>query len=688
MKNFSFINCSTITLILILGISSVGFSAESVKFDNEIKQGLTAPIDISLGSNGQILVLDSSGSVSIFDGQGKEQSSFTTKINAANVLATPSALAVTANGRVVICDSANSRIDVFNLIGEILFSFGTPGSLSGQFKLLSSVDVDSFGFIYAADHDNKRLQIFSPNGIFMKIIDLSGPPVDVAVDRRGNIYALIPEQGKIEKFSSDGKKIADINCQINDKNQLLLSSSLQVDIWGNIYLTQSTEEHIIKIDQSGNVLIAFGSQGNLRGQFSGIAGIASDHAGNVFVADSANARIQIFKITGPKQDPLKNLATMPLFLDFESTIHASEGVVDLFSLPGKGLFSVSDKLNSIGIWKGSTSEIGSQGAGGGQLSKPSAIYVTLDSRIFVADTANNRIQIFNYDGTLNYEFGMSGNKPGQFNSPQGIAVNSKGMIFVADTLNNRIQVFNQDGIYLRNIDKKPLPSNLSENEEKPCQLASLPKALALDTKDQLYVIDADSTQIKVFDENGVCVKSLGEKDNPLASFSKIVDIAFDENDNLYVADSADARVRVFDPKWNFLIAFGAGGIGNGYFKQLSALAVSEGHIFVADYQSNNIQVFKYVPDGLFGKSERISATKTAPPQNSDGNEALAYSLARKIAFNDAMSELVDSLGFSNEYLMRFVRIDSIESLNDGQVKVTISIPKFIPKEIKPVENTL
>lgn len=54
-------------------------------------------------------------------------------------------------------------------------------------------------------------------------------------------------------------------------------------------------------------------------------------------------------------------------------------------------------------------------------------------------------------------------------------------------------------------------------------------------------------------------------------------------------------------------------------------------------------------------------------------------MARNTAFDEATKEFIDSLGFSKEYLLRFVRIDSIESLNDGNIKVTISIPKVYTK---------
>jgi DNA-binding beta-propeller fold protein YncE len=61
----------------------------------------------------------------------------------------------------------------------------------------------------------------------------------------------------------------------------------------------------------------------------------------------------------------------------------------------------------------------------------------------VVDTANHRVQVFNSSGVFQSAFGSSGSGNGQFSSPIGIAVGSGGNIYVADTNNNRVQVFSQ-----------------------------------------------------------------------------------------------------------------------------------------------------------------------------------------------------------------------------------------------------
>ena len=61
--------------------------------------------------------------------------------------------------------------------------------------------------------------------------------------------------------------------------------------------------------------------------------------------------------------------------------------------------------------------------------------------VFVADTANNRIQVFSSNGTFITAWGKFGLVDGNFAYPEDIAVGQQGNVFVADTANNRIQVF-------------------------------------------------------------------------------------------------------------------------------------------------------------------------------------------------------------------------------------------------------
>ncbi len=95
-------------------------------------------------------------------------------------------------------------------------------------------------------------------------------------------------------------------------------------------------------------------------------------------------------------------------------------------------------------------KFGSGGSGDGQFFGPVGIAVNpLTGSVYVVDQANSRIQVFDSAGTFITKFGSGGSGDGQFSFPLGVAVNpSTGNVFVADTGNNRIQVFDSNGTFI------------------------------------------------------------------------------------------------------------------------------------------------------------------------------------------------------------------------------------------------
>ena len=62
-------------------------------------------------------------------------------------------------------------------------------------------------------------------------------------------------------------------------------------------------------------------------------------------------------------------------------------------------------------------------------------------RVYVADSGNDRVQVFDADGAFLGNLGSQGGEAGQFMFPHGIAVDGSGRVYVADTSNHRVQVF-------------------------------------------------------------------------------------------------------------------------------------------------------------------------------------------------------------------------------------------------------
>ncbi|MDP6314547.1 MAG: hypothetical protein QGF76_09755, partial [Arenicellales bacterium] len=92
---------------------------------------------------------------------------------------------------------------------------------------------------------------------------------------------------------------------------------------------------------------------------------------------------------------------------------------------------------------------GSRGSGNGQFYHPYGIAFDGSGNVYVADTYNHRVQVFDSSGNFLRKWGSRGSANGQFRYPPGIAVDGSGNVYVADTYNHRVQVFDSSGNFLR-----------------------------------------------------------------------------------------------------------------------------------------------------------------------------------------------------------------------------------------------
>ncbi|MGC9348839.1 MAG: flippase activity-associated protein Agl23 [Anaerolineae bacterium] len=172
---------------------------------------------------------------------------------------------------------------------------------------------------------------------------------------------------------------------------------------GSLYVADAQSHRIWQVSADGRIDGLWGRYGVGAGQFYHPSDVAVDADGNVYVADTWNHRVQKFD---PEGQPLLSW----------------------------GRFAQAQPRDSTGY---------------GAFAGPRGVAVGPEGNVFVTDTGNNRVQVFDADGAFMFEFGRGGDGPGEFREPAGIAISSAGEVFVADTWHRRIQVFNLDGLFLR-----------------------------------------------------------------------------------------------------------------------------------------------------------------------------------------------------------------------------------------------
>ncbi|MBL8131258.1 MAG: TIGR03663 family protein [Anaerolineae bacterium] len=167
--------------------------------------------------------------------------------------------------------------------------------------------------------------------------------------------------------------------------------------------------------------------------------------------------------------------------------------------------------------------------------------VALDTfgNVYVADTGNKRVRVYDANGNWLRDIGAAGTELGQLDEPSGLAISSSGRLYVADTWNRRVSVFTLDGVPLFNFPVRGWYADVGR------------PYLGLDeSRNLLYVSDPDAGRVLVYDIEGNCVGSFGQpSDNPvdLSQFNTVGALTVDTFGNVYVSDSEAGRVLKFAP---------------------------------------------------------------------------------------------------------------------------------------------
>lgn len=309
-----------------------------------------------------------------------------------------------------------------------------------------------------------------------------------------------------------------------------------------VYITDFRLDVVKKFDTSGNFITQWGRYGTGNGQFNQPYGVAVDPAGNVWVVDSGNARVQEFTSSGAY-------------------------------VTQYGSYSV--------------------GLGNGLFEKPVGIAIANYggvTDIWVTDSAQNEVQVFDTSLAPHDEFGGTGSGSGQFNGPQGIAYNPNGLIYIADQGNVRV------------VGCLPTQPTFDYTVALPANAVA--DGVAVDLNEKVYVSDNNRGTIYEYDPT---LTTLMQNFTPSQGGGvQIAGLALDPLDNLYAAIFNVQEVQQFknispsapQATWGAPItATGQFNGGNnfydytGYQSGPSAVAYGNGYNFVADPGNSRVEVF-------------------------------------------------------------------------------------------------
>ena len=216
----------------------------------------------------------------------------------------PRAIAVDSMNNIYVVDSGNSQIKKFNSTGKLLLSWGSLGSVNGQFKNPSGILIYQ-KYVYIADTGNARIQKFDENGNFVLTWGTYGDgrglfhaPVALAEDRNGDLFVSDSGTNKIQIFDPIGKYRDEIHPVLTNGGNFNVTNSIVFDSESNFYVVVSDANRVLKYSNIGDFINFFGSSGNEEGRFENPTSIGIDSNGYLYVTDTNNYRIQKFDSDG------------------------------------------------------------------------------------------------------------------------------------------------------------------------------------------------------------------------------------------------------------------------------------------------------------------------------------------------------------------------------------------------------
>ncbi|WP_221566816.1 YIP1 family protein [Alkalihalobacillus sp. TS-13] len=301
------------------------------------------------------------------------------------------------------------------------------------------------------------------------------------------------------------------------------------------------------------------------------------------------------------------------------------------------------------------------------LFQPEDIFIDKNDTIYVADTGNSRVVVFDSFGNFQRIVGED-----VLSKPTGVFVDDKGFIYVADYQKKKVFKFQKDGSLAFEYEK---PDSVIYGKKSPFN----PTKVIIDKQKNVYIVGDGSTQgliqlgpegdflgyyggnrtsfdlvhqmqkmlytekqysqlmkkyppsatnVAVDDEGLIYTSTAGLKTETIkklnvagenllpdvSASNNIADITVDQNKNIFAVDSKYGYIFEYDPDGNLLFVFGGLNTGHqrlGLFKTPSGIAVSSDRkLFILDKKQSNIQILK--------PTEFTSLIHNAIALNSDG----------------------------------------------------------------------
>lgn len=534
-------------------------------------------------------------------------------------LAWPKGVTADAAGNMWV--TIGHAVKAFDPAGNLLLRYPddepwNTGSDNNRFDLPRGIAFDSTGRLFVADDNNHRVQVFTVSGTsltYQATIGVTGEPgsdnshfnhpAEIAIDSSNRLYVADVENSRVQRCTFSGawtcSTFHGTGMAGGADDQLNWAYGLGRDVAGNsIYIADSGNGRIKRCTTAGSCSILI----------NGLAwpsDVAADSAGNVFVNVFDDFTVRKYNSAGSPMGVFAGVSGVPYVTDGQhlngpwgvgvgpdGSVYVTENRgYRLLKLDPSG--SAQWTVGEAGIYGGDNAHLGAWWTG-----PEGSIAIDRAGRVYVPDKPNNRIQIFNADGSYHATFGAWGVGNNEFEGPVGVAISpATGDIFVVDHGNQRIQVYTRHWVYRMTLGV--LDEQGSDNRH-----FSWPRGVAVDASGAVYVADVSNYRVQkclLSANDYACTTFAGETGVFGNDNGHIVpmDVAVDAAGRVYVADPWNDRVQVFDATGAYLATIGGvySSSSGGLRDAVDVAVDKEGNVYVAERDNHRVQKFSPVVPG-------------------------------------------------------------------------------------------
>lgn len=251
----------------------------------------------------------------------------------------------------------------------------------------------------------------------------------------------------------------------------------------------------------------------------------SDDSQRLYVSDFAQSSVFVFDFANQHFRKIEGLARpVGIALDGNENLYVVEQEkkgVTVFDKQGNSLRFITDP----------------------SLQRPAGIAIDRQrGKIYVADTSHSKsldhtVKIFSLEGKYLGKLGRGkGAKPGQFMFPTYVTLDAKGNVYVTDTMNSRVQMFDPDGNYQKTFGQRGNGWGMFDK----------PKGVALDSFGNLYVADSGWSNVQIFNSKGQILLFFGGRGPIPGMLNNPTAMAIDKHNKIYVADYINHRIEEYE----------------------------------------------------------------------------------------------------------------------------------------------